>query len=56
MSENLICPHCGAEQETHEPDQISADMCWTQCEKCGKHFWYSVSVRRDYDSWEGDEL
>lgn len=40
MSEELICPHCGAIQETHEPDQISADMCWTECERCGK-----VSVR-----------
>lgn len=35
MNEDLICPYCGAVQETHEPDQISADMCWTQCEKCG---------------------
>ena len=55
MNEDLICPYCGAMQETHEPDQISADMCWTVCESCGKHFWYSVSVSRDYDSWEEDE-
>ena len=55
MNEDLICPYCGAIQETHEPDPISADMCWTQCEKCGKDFWYSVSVTRDYDSWEEDE-
>lgn len=52
MSKELICPHCGAVQETHEPDYISTDMCWTQCEKCGKDFWYSVDVTRDYDSWE----
>ena len=51
----LICPHCGKVQETHEPDQISADMCWTQCEKCGKDFWYSVDVTREYDSWIEDE-
>ena len=55
MNEDLICPYCGAVQEAHEPDQISADMCWTQCEKFGKDFWYSVSVSRDYDSWEEDE-
>ena len=55
MSEELICPHCGAAQETHEPDQISANMRWTQCEKCGKNFWYSVDVTRDYESWEDDE-
>lgn len=51
----LICPHCGKVQETHEPDQISADMCWTQCEKCEKDFWYSVDVTREYDSWIEDE-
>lgn len=33
MSEELVCPYCGAVQETYEPDRISADMCWTQCEK-----------------------
>lgn len=52
MNEDLICPYCGAIQETHESDQISADMCLEKCEKCGKDFWYSVSVTRDYDSWE----
>ena len=55
MNKDLICPHCGAVQDTHEPDQISAYVCWTQCEKCGKGFWYSVSVSRYYDSWEEDE-
>lgn len=55
MNEDLICPYCRAIQETYEPDQISADMCWTQCEKCGKDFWYSVSVTRDYESWEETE-
>ena len=55
MSENLICPYCGAVQGTHEPDDISADICWTQCEKCGKDFWYSVEVTRGYSSWEEDE-
>lgn len=52
MNEDLICPHCGAIQETHEPDQTSVYMRLTECEKCGKDFWYSVSVTRDYDSWE----
>lgn len=51
----LCCPYCGAAQETHEPDQISADMCWAQCEECGKDFWYSVDVTREYDSWIEDE-
>ena len=55
MSKELICPHCGAAQETHEPDQISADMCLEKCEKCGKDFLYLVSVTRDYDSWIEDE-
>ena len=55
MSEELICPHCGAVQYMHEPDQISADMCWTQCEKCGKDLWYSVDVTREYDSWIENE-
>lgn len=55
MNEELICPYCGAAQETHEPDQISTDMCWENCEKCGKDFWYSVSVTRDYESWEETE-
>ena len=55
MSEELICPHCGVVQYMHEPDQISADMCWTQCEKCGKDLWYSVDVTREYDSWIENE-
>lgn len=55
MSKELICPYCGAIQETHESDQISAGMCLEKCEKCGKDFFYSVSVTRDYDSWEEDE-
>ena len=38
MSEELVCPYCGAVQETYEPDRISADMCWTQCEKMRERF------------------
>lgn len=55
--ENLICPYCGAVQETHEPDEISAIMCLTECERCDREFWYSVDVRRSYDSdkYEEDE-
>ncbi len=34
--ENLICPYCGAVQETHEPDEISAIMCLTECERCDR--------------------
>ena len=55
MNEDLICPHCGAVQETHESDQISAGMCLEKCEKCGKNFLYLVSVTREYDSWIEDE-
>ena len=46
--EDLICPYCKAVQNCHEPDEISSDMCHTECESCGKSFWYSVTVRRDY--------
>lgn len=53
--EKLICPYCGEEQYTHEPDEISAFMCLTECEHCGKKFWYSVSVRREYDSTKYEE-
>lgn len=48
MGENLICPYCGREQYTHEPDDISADMCLTECEHCRRNFWYSVEVTREY--------
>lgn len=48
----LICPYCGKQQYGHEDDDISADMVYTECEHCGREFWYSVTVTRDYDSWE----
>lgn len=54
MNEELICPHCGAVQETGEPDEPIADMIWTQCEKCGKNFWYSASLIKNYNSWVSD--
>lgn len=34
MDETLICPYCGQEQYGHEPDEITAFMCSTQCEHC----------------------
>ncbi len=55
MADELICPYCEREQDCHEPDEIDADMCLTECEHCGKKFWYSVSVIRDYDSWTDEE-
>ena len=38
-------------------NDISALMCLTECEHCGKRFWYSVDVTRQYDSrpYDGDE-
>ena len=48
MSDHLICPFCGRTQFSHEPDEISADMCFTPCEFCGKFFWYAVTVERKY--------
>lgn len=53
--ESLFCPYCGREQYTHEPDDISADMCLTECEHCGKAFWYSVEVTRDYWTRKDDD-
>lgn len=53
--EDLICPYCGAVQNCHEPDEISSDMCHTECESCEKSFWYSVTVRREYFPYKDDE-
>ena len=50
MSETLVCPYCKREQYCHEDDEISALMCHTECESCGKEFWYSVDVVRSYYS------
>lgn len=50
MDETLICPYCGQEQYCHEPDEITAFVCYTQCEHCGKMFWYSVTVTRKYSA------
>ena len=56
MGEDLLtCPYCGREQYTHEPDDISASCCSTECEECGKTFWYSVDVTREYYSYKDDE-
>lgn len=52
--EVLVCPYCGQEQLTHEPDHISANVCCTECECCGKTFWYSVTVRRLYSSYKDE--
>ena len=55
--DKLVCPYCGREQYTHEPDDISSIMCNTECEHCGKLFWYSVTVTREYSPYkdEGNE-
>lgn len=55
--ENLICPYCGAVQENDEPAAISMIMYLTRCQSCARKFWYSVYVRRSYDSdkYEEDE-
>ena len=50
----LVCPYCSEDQYCHEPDDISAHMCYTECEHCGKSFWYSVKVNREYNSWKDD--
>lgn len=50
MEEKLICPYCEREQYCNEPDEISSLMCLTECEHCGKKFWYSVEVKRTYQS------
>lgn len=55
MNEELICPYCKEEQLNHEPDEISAEMCLTECEDCGRAFWYSVVVTRFYDSTPYDD-
>lgn len=53
--EMLTCPYCGREQYTHEPDDISANICLETCEHCGKLFWYSVDVIREYSSRKYEE-
>ena len=55
MRDALICPYCKEEQYTHEDDEISAFMCFTECEHCGKEFWYSVSVTREYEAYTDEE-
>lgn len=49
-SEKLVCPYCGAEQECHDPDMITAFVCTEECERCGRVFEYSVSVSRSYSA------
>lgn len=43
----LTCPYCGYVQQEHEPEGKSADMCFTQCQSCGKIFMYDVQVRQN---------
>lgn len=52
----LICPYCGREQRTHEPDAISAHTCHTECEYCDKGFWYEVTVTRSYNPYKDEDL
>lgn len=54
MDDELICPYCGMVQDCHEPDDISAEMCNTECEYCGKLFWYAVDVTRTYYPYKGE--
>lgn len=54
MEEDLICPYCGAVQNCHEADEFSSLMCNTECESCGKTFWYSVDVTREYSPYKDD--
>lgn len=51
----LICPYCGEVQQCHEPDEFTSHSCYTQCESCGKNFWYWVRVTREYDSFKDDK-
>lgn len=44
----LVCPHCGAVQMCHEPDDFDADVCLETCEVCGEEFCYAVEVVRTY--------
>lgn len=54
IEETLICPYCGKVQYTHDPDDISGDMCYTICEYCEKPFWYAVEVVRTYSAYKDD--
>lgn len=56
VNETLICPHCGKEQYTHEPDDISAYCCLEKCEHCGKPIWYAVTVQREYSVMDDDQI
>ena len=55
VSETLICPHCGKEQYTHEPDDIGTYYCLEECEHCGELFWYSIEVSRSYSVMDYDQ-
>ena len=46
--EELVCPYCGKKQLSHEPEEISANICITECEHCGKEIEYDVEVIRLY--------
>jgi transposase-like protein len=50
---NLYCPYCGKDQLC-DNDEISALMVHKTCESCGKEFWYSVDVTREYQSHKPD--
>ena len=55
VNETLICPHCGKEQYTHEPDDIGTYYCLEECEHCGELFWYSIEVSRSYSVMDYDQ-
>ena len=50
------CPYCGAEVtlEYDKPWYTNLPFC-SECEHCGKRFWYEVEVTREYHSRKEDE-
>ena len=54
----LTCPYCGREQFRHKPDEISVMRARATCEyrRCGKEFFYSVEIKREYESMKCKEV
>lgn len=48
LDDELICPYCGAVQNKHVMESEDEKNCGTYCEKCGKAFFYDVSVIHSY--------
>lgn len=47
MSENLLCPYCGADN-TPEDVPTSFNPHEAECDQCGKEFTYSIDWNPDY--------